>query len=397
MKNEKYNDTLIGASLKLILLLPITTLLQMLFPFSVNRILTSLILFVLAIIIFQNMNSKLIVKFMITVLVVMTTFIFTQKVMMNLDDAIYWMLYLCCLTLFNNKYIVNRYYDEFFRNISFVKFIIAITEIIIIITLFIPSAYRYSESWGGKYFCSYAYSPHTMTTTIIFIELLIITYFLLVKFKIYYLILFFPLVLAVLKSGARTFLISFILLMVFFILNSTKSKTKAIIILGIVGIGVLYFYMQSATFEKMEFLSAKNTYGTNKVATMSSGRTVFWLNDIQAFFDLPFLNKIFGKGFDYVYGVNERTLGTAIWAHNDFVNNLLSVGVLGSLWYLIVLFMFLFKLVSSKKYSMVVLLQLFVLVTAFFAGFYIYVGLIFSLLLIAIIVLERKGENVVAS
>ena len=75
------------------------------------------------------------------------------------------------------------------------------------------------------------------------------------------------------------------------------------------------------------------TYTSNSYfdfwGTITSGRSIFWKADLEAFCNSGVFHKIFGNGLNLVYKINEKAFGGFVWAHNDFIQCLISHGVLG--------------------------------------------------------------------
>ena len=82
-------------------------------------------------------------------------------------------------------------------------------------------------------------------------------------------------------------------------------------------------------------------------ATLTSGRSRFWAHDIQRFFEMPFLKQLIGAGFNQVFLFNKE-LGTSIWAHNDFLNIVITNGYIGLISYLIAVYT-LFRMYKKNK------------------------------------------------
>lgn len=79
------------------------------------------------------------------------------------------------------------------------------------------------------------------------------------------------------------------------------------------------------------------------LGTITSGRSVFWVYDMNAFFDLSFWQQFVGNGFDFVYNINLKYANQALWAHNDFINILMNFGYIG-----LVLYFYVFRKFSKK-------------------------------------------------
>ena len=103
-----------------------------------------------------------------------------------------------------------------------------------------------------------------------------------------------------------------------------------------------------------------------------NSRDLIWQNLMNIFNNSLFFNKIFGYGFGATQQMNYLYLNEALWAHNDFIEVLLSLGVVGITIYgysLIKLFY------SYKSYLLIIFLAL----LAFFNGLFIYLRIVYSL------------------
>lgn len=104
---------------------------------------------------------------------------------------------------------------------------------------------------------------------------------------------------------------------------------------------------------------------------VTSGRSVFWVDMLDAFWKTDWMHKLFGNGFHFVYTVRN------FWAHNDFIQLLLTFGFLGLvtyLWTICGLFKQILLHIHKKSYPkfIVVLMFLIWLVNCFFNMFYVY-------------------------
>lgn len=75
--------------------------------------------------------------------------------------------------------------------------------------------------------------------------------------------------------------------------------------------------------------------GTEGLMVFTSGRSVFWMNAWNTIYrsGYSWIN-FFGRGPKYSVIFNERTFGLKIWMHNDFIDILFNVGVIGLVIYL---------------------------------------------------------------
>ena len=83
----------------------------------------------------------------------------------------------------------------------------------------------------------------------------------------------------------------------------------------------------------------------------TSGRSNFWVKDVNAFFEQPLSKRLFGCGFNFVRIVNGAVPGTdarGIWAHNDFIQIIITYGFTGLLLYIMNMRIMFKKIMSSR-------------------------------------------------
>lgn len=160
---------------------------------------------------------------------------------------------------------------------------------------------------------------------------------------------FIPGIIAILESGARIFLIPVIVILYVFYRYYIDSITVKTVCFPILIIAAIYIFINSGMLEKFAFVKDNTYISSNMLGQITSGRTEFWMIDLNAFQDYSLLNKLVGKGFDNVYRINKAGYGMAIWAHNDVINTLLSTGLLGCLLYLIAFIQHIYTIFKSHS------------------------------------------------
>lgn len=126
-------------------------------------------------------------------------------------------------------------------------------------------------------------------------------------------------------------------------LRSVFSKKKKsigstfVIIALVAGITFLLFYISQTILNGV----LVNRFTEDETG---SGRTIIWLNVLQAFTDSSFFEQLFGHGF---YTVN--SLGYATAAHNDFLEVLYDYGLLGLLFYTLIHLYLIIKMLRLRK------------------------------------------------
>lgn len=267
--------------------------------------------------------------------------VFAQKLGVHFSDVMYFTVTVFFLVKLVDSRFCFLFNRALFYNVKLIKIAIIIVHIIMIIGLAISGCYL--VKWGGSYYIGFSEGSHTLGAGLCMNAAFL--FYLLKKAKktnLWTIIYFIPSIEIVMMSGARTFLIPILLIVVIWVLCECKGKRIKLLLIPVLIVTFIVAIASSNLASKFMY-SANNTYiSSNYVDSLTSGRTIFWKSDIDAFLNSQFTNIIFGHGFDYVYDVNLREVGLYIWAHNDVIDLLLSIGIVGTLLYLI-LFYRLFK------------------------------------------------------
>jgi hypothetical protein len=245
----------------------------------------------------------------------------------NINFAIkdpYWLMIAILMLIFaRSKGILDDFKRFIVVNNKVIKWELIIINLILFLSFFDSSCYV--AKWGGKkYFMSYAEGPHPLGALMILIIVSTLTLSKVTKSKKIYLLLIIPSI-AVLLTGARIMLVTLIALYLTIVKLDIKSFTR----LAVVSI---YMFFLKDIFIRLP--SINKFLVQSSTGDISSGRFEFWTVDIQGFLDSDLVNKFIGSGFDYPYLLNFRTRGVYIWAHNDIINLMLSIGIIGLIIYL---------------------------------------------------------------
>jgi hypothetical protein len=143
--------------------------------------------------------------------------------------------------------------------------------------------------------------------------------------------------------------------------------------------------------DKIRFTSGSSSGFGAFLVRFTSGRSVFWLIDLRAFYDFGFLNKLAGNGFDYIYYVNKTFYNMEIWAHNDIINLLLSVGLIGTSVYLFVIGRMIknINVTVGKRFPSALLIS-YVVFPALINGFFMYQHYLYSFVILAIFIMKER-------
>lgn len=329
----------------IITIMPISTLIQGL-PYlnSVNQVLVGMLLILLCLNAIRTHELSEIIIILFSIIVYLYSYYINKGISRyNFNDIFYfpmWVLFLMYLT--KNYDIIKRLCIE--KKKYLIK-VIFFWNIIVLISMFIPSSY--SNSWGGGfYFSSFSRGAHRFAGCCIYIIILVSIMYEVIKDKQILLYSILP-ILGVCLCGARTYLGILAGFLISLWYKKCKSKTKFFV--TVIPLSIIFIALVMISPMADKFIATQNVGNFDAIGSFTNGRTVFWEADIKAFNDSNFINRLLGNGFDFVYIVNTQAIYTPIWAHNDFINILLNFGYVGLFVYIYVYLKFSIKFLRKEK------------------------------------------------
>ena len=363
-----------------------TTLTYTLWPVSSpNKIIGFLIFFNALYIYCMNLTKKKVMILLISMSVVSWALINTNNLFSYISDGIYFLIAILLLTEIDNEFSKNQLMSALNNSEKIIKALVFLCNIILCVGFFDAKCYD-SSQWDGSYFIGYTNSSHTMASGACLL-LIFTLYAIRNKKKIGAFIYFVPSIIAILQSGARTFLIPIVIVCLFFYVYHIRKFSIKLLVLPLAMICATYIFLNSSMIEKFTF-SVNNQYtDMNFLGKLTNGRTAFWVVDLLEFSKYNIFQKLLGNGFHFVYQVNKEYFNLAIWAHNDFINCLLSVGLVGTLIYIYTLICVGKKIIKMPKNHIVIklLLLLYMLLPALLNGFYTYQHYFYSFIILVIL------------
>ena len=349
-----------------VMLLPITTLFQGIIPI-INRILFFVLILSLAFIAFKKKKTTYEISIlMLFSISYVAAFIFTEGPLDNENDIFYLLFFI----LFSD-YVISGY--EFIKrylksNYNYLKGIVIAWDFFVFISIFLKSSYEdgYFFSFTGNVFRS-----ATAATFILGIAMILIT-----KKRINIIYAIIPMF-CIFSGGSRTYLAVGLAICVAMYYIITPSRRFFLVSLIPIAVVFLAIILNSSIMDKIDSsLTVSSTeYYQDPLVKFTSGRSLFWLADIRAFFSGNIINQILGYGYRFVYDINNKAIHNRIWAHNDYINILLCYGYIGLASYLLMFRLMFKKCVSNLKLPrfikiIAILIWFF---NAFFNMFYTYV------------------------
>lgn len=274
----------------------------------------------------------------------------------------------------------ERFVESLIKNKKYVLFILKLWSVIVGISAFLPIGY-YIKEGGAYYFGSFAGSIFRLGPAALFISGLV-----LVSMRIYgrrkdFFYLIIPMY-CVFMGSSRTYLVVELCLFViawYWFVGKRKTFWLTIIPLGVIALVLIW---NSSMGEKVRYTLDDSNYG-DFWFRISSGRSDFWMDDINGWLSQDWFHKIFGCGIFFTVQL------TGIWAHNDFIELLCSFGILGLVEYSVLQLHLIGHFLGSKrKIPLVISLCVIVcwLFNAIFNMYYTYFCALLSYPLVLIVV-----------
>lgn len=369
--------------MRLILIMPITTLFQGQIE-SINKIVfVSIFLLQLYLLLKIKMRRKYVVLLAISLVVYVIGLMKTTNLRFDNTIVYYinWIIY-SVLILTNKK----RFHEWISRRRKYVYMITWTWTILVTVSIFLPSGYYIKED-GGKYFGSYCQSIFRLGPTALFIATLATIMIVVYNDRKAIAFLVVPLYCGLMGSS-RTYLVVIgitALLGLYFFSLSKKQFFEILIPLGCV---MVVLYGDSSIAQKVAYTKSDSRYG-DFWFRITSSRNVIWASIIEAFNQLPILGKLFGGGYNF----SRDLLGH--YAHNDFIEILATHGYAGLFIYLYSMFQMFRNYFKRRPTLILMVLAVIVwLFNAMFNMFYYYIcaALSFPFLLFVLDYFMEKKE-----
>lgn len=379
---------LLKANFIIMMMFPITTLFQTLIP-PLNKIFFALLIISFIPIYFYKISFKRIAILLLTLIVISFDYIITNGHLYNTNELFYLPFCILYFVYISENY--TKLKELFIKEKKFVYGVIILWSFLVFISIFFKSSWI--NSWGGtKYFGSLCRGVWRLVPTAVFIGSLSIVTMVFYKNKkgIFFLLL--PLF-CIFMSGSRTYMVIGILLFLIAWYYYVNNKTH--FILSFIPICAILFFaiMNSSMIDKFTAVSYNRNSYFDPLGTLTSGRSIFWQADIKTFIDSSVIHKIMGNGFNLIYEVNLKAFDGLVWAHNDFIQCLVSHGILGLLLYLYSIIGTIKQITKGTTYKFPLLLVIVIWVfNAFFNMFYTYFCSLLSFPILLLCIKEGKRK-----
>ena len=258
--------------------------------------------------------------------------------------------------------------------------VIKICCAMIFISMLLPSSY------SSGYFESFTGNSSRTCPVAVFVLTLILVAVKIYKKKQYVFFSAFPLF-CFFMGDSRTYLgvglMLFLVVLYYFFENKRNFyysliPTALILVLIVISSSIMNRFINSLDYAGNSLSNYYDFWGV-----LTSGRFVFWMDMLKAYWNTDWPHKLFGNGFHFVYTVRN------FWAHNDFIQILLTFGTTGLMMYLWTIRGMVNKImVHQYRYPRFIVITMYLiwLVNCFFNMFYVYMCALlpFPIMLIAV-------------
>lgn len=205
--------------------------------------------------------------------------------------------------------------------------------ILILWTAMVGASACLPSSYDGRYFVSFTDSSFRLMPTVLIIEALAMYMAISRRDRRYEWFLVLP-TYACFMNESRAYFVIYILFLLMYLYMRFRSRLNFYLML--IPLLTVILLLMSVTGIMDKLLATRYTEDSyfDFWGTLTSGRTLFWRYDLEAFFALPFYQQLIGNGFNFVYDINIAYFNAEIWAHNDLINLLMNFGYLGVIVYL---------------------------------------------------------------
>lgn len=347
-----------------ILFSPMIIMISYLFEvnFLIRKVLTLtilasiLLIFAICIIKKEYMNINTVLKYLFILLVVMH-YIFNFN-----DEGI--TKYLLVTVLFfiyfredDNKKSLRKVVDS---NTKIIGIMLLVSNIIMIIFCLCKNGYM--QIWEGKYYIGPFSNPHT--TTYYLIVLMTLATILRKKNNniINNIFLIVPLLLSFI-TGARVPFLGVVILFIYNYYLDYKNKKNLFKYETIIFISMVIILTILLLCKLIEIPVLNKIIDTIKDGNFTNSRNHIWRVNLLVFSESNIFRMLFGYGAAYSFEISQYYLNARVWAHNDFIQILISYGVVGLAIYIYILVDF---FVKNKSIFIIILLLFLAIVNGMF-------------------------------
>lgn len=272
-------------------------------------------------------------------------FFITKASLYEPSTPAYLLLWVVFLTYV--AYLGDELCESLRDNVVCIKNSLIIWNALVLVSVFLPSSY--SGGWGdGLFFTSFTDNVFRLEQAAFCIVVLDTIYLTITRNrKMAFTLIVLPLYCAFM-GGSRTYFAIISVAFLVFLAEWGWSRRKYATICCMVLLCTIVIAMNTSIGDKFLAQLQPSSLGYDLLHQFTNGRSEFWSIDLSYYFDLPLIGQLFGSGYNCIYDINRLYYGVAIYAHNDFINLLVTYGAFGLMLYLIPI-LFLIRIIFKKR------------------------------------------------
>ena len=323
---KKKTTTFTELVVKGLMLFSIFTVLQGLEIFdSINRIwLVVVSVALLSRLITYRYTVKQFLVLLVTVVLHVIAVHYTDFPLYNTNMLFYFMLWVLLYLYFAKS--KDKIMQVLSSSGGYITCLLWIWTLLVGVSAFIPSCYSDEGNFFSFAGTSFRLMPAALIVTALAMYMIVSR-----NDRRYYFFMLAPCY-AALMNQSRTYFGVYVLFLTMFLYMRMKSRKKFYLMLIPFSVVVLMATLNGSIMDKFTEVWRTGVSVEEFLGAFTNARTIFWVWDLVAFFDLPVWQQFVGNGFDFAYEVTAQ-YGDAIWAHNDVISMLMNFGYIGTVIY----------------------------------------------------------------
>lgn len=327
----EHNDA--ACVLMLMLLFLASTLLQGLFPFSVNRVIMFLILVVIAWYNIRHLTTWCVLLYGYIAVGAVFTFVRSSDLFLNVEDWIYFAATLMFVDFVSDESIIKAFDVAIEACSKLINVVSLIFCGVTLVSLALPSSY--GDLWGGTYYVGFVGDAHPAANSLCLLMAFRVLSYRGKPFSLLDLCQLMFIMAVIFMTGARTYVITGVIIVYAYLAKKIYNRKTKMLMYWLILFAILAIFVKTKMLEKFLWtMDPQNTNAIDQLAAITGGRSVFWMYDFREFAEANWIEKILGCGFDRVYQTNLKYTNMKIWAQNDLIHLLVGTGLLSVIVYM---------------------------------------------------------------
>ena len=281
-------------------------------------------------------------------------------------------------------------YGALLKYRSYIVAVVVSSTLLLLILLVTRTGYV--TAWGeSPYFKGLCNTEHTLASICTLILVFILFLSRTGKSKFLYFACMAVVMIAILETGARTYLIPAGICLILMINEMSTKQWLRMLLYAVFAVAIVVAFGGTGMASKFEFAQG-NVWADSMLSALTNGRNEIWVTDLYGWASSDLPGALFGNSFSQIYILNQKVLSLYIWAHNDAIMVLYGAGLVGIMLYLGALFGCVKAMHRSVSKGEFLLLLLFAGFPLIMNGFYQYQHLVYAFVVLFAI-MSHKNQS----